>query len=125
MLVRLFDIQVKDLRKPITLDYLTNRYPECFDENKRWKLHYDKPLVIHADVVFDVEYHRKSSMSANSDWRGMDVPNVMRWFLNQLEKTGYPVDSIVVVSYKRHIRPNSKYRLRIYLKTFNTREPNT
>lgn len=125
MTLRLFDIQVKDLRKPITLDYLTKRYPECFDENKRWKLQYDKPLLVHADVEFDAEYNRKSSMAASSDRRGMDMPNVMHWLLKQLEKTGYPVDNIVVVSYQRYIKPNSKYKLRIYMTTFNTREPNT
>lgn len=123
--MKLVDIQVKDLRQPITLDYLTKRYPECFDEDKRWKLNYDEPLVIHADVVFDAEYYRKSSMPADGYWRGGNVPNVMRWFLNQVEKTGYPVDNLVAISYTRYIESNSKYKLSIDMKTFNTREPNT
>ncbi|OEB50079.1 hypothetical protein [Vibrio parahaemolyticus] len=125
MVMKLVDIQVKDLRQPITLDYLTKRYPECFDEDKRWKLNYDEPLVIHADVVFDAEYYRKSSMPADGYWRGGNVPNVMRWFLNQVEKTGYPVDNLVAISYTRYIESNSKYKLSIDMKTFNTREPNT
>ncbi|HHG3502140.1 TPA: hypothetical protein ACPVZP_004190 [Vibrio parahaemolyticus] len=125
MVMKLVDIQIKDLRQPITLEYLTKRYPDCFDEEQRWKLNYDEPLALHADVEFDAEYNRKSSMLADGDWRGADVPNVMRWFLNQLEKTGYPVDNLVVISYTRYIEPNSKYKLRIDMKTFHTREPNT
>ncbi|EPD2377319.1 hypothetical protein ACR8KE_003939 [Vibrio vulnificus] len=114
---------LKDFTQSISLDSLVEEHPDCFDTDKRWKLMWNKPVAVHADI--HVTSDLRHVMPESPLWKKGGDCSVSGWLVDELNKAAFPVDYLVVVSMTKYMWDghDSGSKIMLDIKAYNTKDP--